>query len=65
MVLERVAILIGGPDETGSEFGVKSATSVLKAIKDKLCTIILKDTNAQVRDLAANVLALFSMMATR
>lgn len=48
-----------------SDFGSKTALSVFKVIKDKLGQIILKDTNAQVRDLAANLLTLFSMMAAR
>ena len=51
MVLERVAILLQGTND--QSLSAKVLQSVLKATKDKLAQIVVKDTVAVVRDQAA------------
>ena len=47
MVLERISQMIEIED---LNFNLKTASQAMKMIKEKLPNIILKDTNAQVRD---------------
>ena len=44
MVLERVTILMAGPQDIG--LGFKQTLSILKAVKDKLLVVLSKDTNS-------------------
>lgn len=65
MVLDRVELIIEKFYLDGTTSNPRNASqlfSIFKQIKEKLKLIILKDTNAQVRDAGVSLLGLFKII---